>query len=591
MNKTAPNNPINIINFIIKLLSNFRISVLVMFITALVWAFDISFRKYLVKNMLDIAVKYQGSSNLVDALLMPAILYVFMSLLITTIFRIYGYFIDIKMCPLLRLQIAKKCHLKLLSHDYEYYQENFTGDLAYKFNNLTEGIIEITKLVIERFFACTVALVISIYTLALVNAEFAIITSLWAIIFIATAIYFFPRLSNLAVNYSADTAQVNAVVADSLSNFLSVKLFNNQLKERVKLFKYSIQRLRTERSLHTAYFWVWFVYGYSFNLLQIISIYFLIQGVQLGKVSVGDFALVIGLNIAIVDFLNQLTNDLTKFSDHYSKILNAISTVFVNPKIKDKKDAKNLVVKDGKITFKNVTFAYNSKDLIFNNLSLSINSKEKVGLIGFSGAGKSSFVNLILKLFDINSGKISIDDQCISDIKQDSIRDNISFVPQDLMLFHDTILRNISYGKPNANQQEIFQASKLAGIDSFINGLPNKYNTIVGEKGVKLSGGQRQRISIARAFLKNAPILILDEATSQLDSITEKEIQASLFKLMKDKTVIVIAHRLSTLMHMDRILVFDKGKIVQDGPHHELVKISGLYSKLWSAQTDSILKY
>lgn len=591
MNKIASNNPTKTINFIIGLLANFRINILVMFTVASVWAFDISFRKYLIKNMLDTAAKYQYSNNVVGALLMPGLLYIFMSLLITTIFRIYGYFIDIKMCPLLRQQISDKCYAKLLSHDHAYYQKNLTGDLVYKLNNLTESIIEIIKLSIDRFFAYAIALIISICTLVLVNVKFAVATSLWVTIFIAAAIYFFPKLSNLSDNYSANSAKVNAIAADSLLNIISIKLFNNKLYERIKLFKYCKKRLHAEKNLHIAYFWVWFIYGYSFNLLQIVSIYFLTQGFQSGEVTIGDFALVIGLNIAIVDFLNQFTNDLTKFSDHYGKIQNAIATIFVNPEIKDKNDKKNLIVKTGKITFENVTFSYNSRDLLFNDLSVVINQKEKVGLVGFSGAGKSSFVNLILKLFEVAFGKISIDDQLISDVKQDSIRDNISFVPQDLMLFHDTILENIRYGRTHATQQEIIEAAKLTGIDSFISKLPYGYKTMVGEKGLKLSGGERQRINIARAFLKNAPILILDEATNQLDSITEKEIQTSLFRLMEHKTAIVIAHRLSTLLHMDRILVFDKGKIIQDGPHHELIKIPGLYSKLWSAQTDDILKY
>lgn len=197
----------------------------------------------------------------------------------------------------------------------------------------------------------------------------------------------------------------------------------------------------------------------------------------------------------------------------------------------------------------------------------------------------------MLRFFEVNSGRISIDDQFISDVKQDSIRNKISVVPQDLLLFHDTILENIRYGKLDVTEQGVIAAAKFAGIDLFINSLLDGYNTIVGEKGIRLSGGERQRINIARAFLKNAPILILDEATNQLDSIIEKEIQTSLFKLMENKTTIVIAHRLSTLLHMDRILVFDKGKIIQDGSHYELITIPGLYRKLWNSQMDGVLKY
>ena len=196
-----------------------------------------------------------------------------------------------------------------------------------------------------------------------------------------------------------------------------------------------------------------------------------------------------------------------------------------------------------------------------------------------------------MRLFDINSGNITIDQQCLSKIKQNSLRGQISVIPQDLILFHNTILENIRYGRIDSSNLEVEQAAKLAGIGNFITGLSNGYNTIVGEKGLKLSGGERQRISIARAFLKDAPILILDEATNQLDALTEQEIQMSLFKLMQNKTTIVIAHRLSTIMHLDRILVFDKGCIVQDDSHNNLINQNGLYKNLWQAQSDNILKY
>ena len=236
-------------------------------------------------------------------------------------------------------------------------------------------------------------------------------------------------------------------------------------------------------------------------------------------------------------------------------------------------------------------FAYDKKPPIFNNLSITINSNEKVGLVGYSGAGKSTFINLILRLFEVKEGKIQIDNQCITDVTQNSLRQKIAVVPQDLILFHDTILENIRYGNSEATDQEIVQAAKLAGIHGFITSLSKGYYTTVGEKGLKLSGGERQRIIIARAFLKNAPILLFDEATNQLDSVTEKEIQISLFKLMENKTTVVIAHRLSTLLHMDRILVFDNGKIVQDGSHSELLSKGGLYQILWNSQIDNILRY
>ncbi len=575
--------------FLLDVISPFKWGVFVMFMVATFAAFDFSFRRYLLKNILDTASNYQGHQEVISFLVLPACLYIFMSLTVTTIYRIYGFVLDIKIFPLLRRKIADKCYVKLLSHDYVYFQDNYTGDLVHKLSNITEGVVELIKLLIDRFFGCCAILILSIYTLSFASPRFAIATSIWVMIFITVSIFCFRTLSSLSNNYSEYNAKVTASVADSLFNINSVKLFNNKSYERMKFFKAYKDKLLSERRLHKAYWFVWFVYGYSFDILQIISLYFLISGFSFGKITLGDFALVIGLNVAIVEFLNQLTNDLTRFSDHYGKVLNAITTIFTEAKIKDKPNAKELTVNNGSIIFDNVTFSYHSREKLFENLSLNIKPKEKVALVGFSGAGKSSFVSLLLRLFDLKSGEITIDNQSIANIKQDSIRKNIAIIPQDLVLFHGSILENIRYGKITATTEEVIEASKRAGIHDFIMSLPNGYLTIVGEKGLKLSGGEKQRVNIARAFLKNAPILILDEATNQLDSITESEIQSSLFKLIRHKTALVIAHRLSTLLHMDRILVFDKGKIIQEGTHQQLISQSGLYQEMWNSQTNSIL--
>ncbi|WP_341790753.1 ABC transporter ATP-binding protein [Rickettsia endosymbiont of Polydrusus tereticollis] len=290
--------------------------------------------------------------------------------------------------------------------------------------------------------------------------------------------------------------------------------------------------------------------------------------------------------------MNQLTGYMTQFSTHFGKVSDALSSINTKLEITNKENATTLEVNKGEIKFKQVLFCYPNKKPLFKDFSVTINPKEKIGLVGHSGSGKSTFINLILRLFEVKEGTIQIDNQFITDVTQNSLRQKIAVVPQDLMLFHDTILENIRYGGNNeTTEQAVVQAAKFSGIHKFINGLPKGYYTIVGEKGLKLSGGERQRIIIARVFLKNTPILLLDEATNQLDSVTEKEIQESLFKLMEHKTTIVIAHRLSTLLHMNRILVFDNGTIVQDGSHSELVIQKGLYQDIWNTQTDDILRY
>jgi ATP-binding cassette, subfamily B, bacterial len=255
--------------------------------------------------------------------------------------------------------------------------------------------------------------------------------------------------------------------------------------------------------------------------------------------------------------------------------------------IKDAPHAFKLNVSQGLVEFKNVTFAFGKDEQnkpVFTNLSISIKAGEKVALIGSSGAGKSTFVKLLLRLHDLKSGQILIDSQNIADVTQESLRENISLVPQDPALFHRTLMENIRYGRRDASNEEVTQASKLAHCDVFINDFPLKYETFVGERGIKLSGGERQRVAIARALLKNAPILILDEATSSLDSHSESLIQDALNTLMKGRTTLVIAHRLSTIRKMDRIIVLGKDGVVEEGSHDELMRAHGTYARLWNLQ-------
>lgn len=583
MNKSRVGSFKYILVFILNILSKFKLNVLVMFLVALVVAVDLSFRKYLVKNILDTAVKYQ-EGNVIENLLLPVSAYVCMALLITTAFRFYGYFVDIRMFTSMRQKIADMSFYRLLQQDRSYYQNNLSGSLVYKVSNLMDSVIELIRLLIDCFFSYSIALILAIYTLSLVNIKFAIATFIWVNIFILISVFSFRVLTRLADDHSKQSSQVIAGIADSILNVISVRLFSRQAHERHKFFQVCKKKTIAERKLQWAYFWLWFIYGYSFDLLQAVNLYFLIHDYQLNKIAIGDIALVLGINISIVEFLNHLTKNLTQFSAHFGKVLYALPILTTVPEIQDKKNAKELNILSRKITFNNVSFSYEGQKPLFQDFSVTINPCEKVGLIGYSGGGKSTFINLILRLFDVKKGNIQIDNQVVSEVTQSSLRQHISVIPQDPLLFHDTILANIMYGKLRSTVEEIMRAAKLAGIHDFIMTLPDQYETIVGEKGIKLSGGERQRIIIARAFLKNAPILFLDEPTSQLDSITEKTIQMSLFKLMENKTTITIAHCISTLLHMDRILVFDKGKIVQDGKHSELVCKKGLYKELWDTQ-------
>ena len=295
------------------------------------------------------------------------------------------------------------------------------------------------------------------------------------------------------------------------------------------------------------------------------------------------------INISIADFFWELTKDFSEFSKLLGRITQALKVVLDKPEFQDLPEAYELKVTRGAISFDRVLFHYKGITPLFHNKSVIIGAGQKVGLVGYSGSGKSTFVNLILRLYDVTEGSILIDGQDIRNCTQDSLRKNIAMIPQDPSLFHRTLIDNIRYGCENASDEEVVEAAKRAHAHDFIAKLPQGYNALVGERGVKLSGGQRQRIAIARAILKNAPILILDEATSALDSVVESDIQQSLWELMQGKTTIVIAHRLSTLLHMDRILVFEQGKIVEDGSHTQLLTKNGMYKTLWEAQVGGFL--
>jgi ATP-binding cassette subfamily B multidrug efflux pump len=302
-----------------------------------------------------------------------------------------------------------------------------------------------------------------------------------------------------------------------------------------------------------------------------------------GSVTTGTVVLILTILTRVGYAFTHIGNMLNGFIRLYGESEEGLNSILIDHEIVDEPHAKDLVNVHGTITFANTTFAYDQQ-IIFNNLNLDIKPGERIGLVGPSGAGKSTLVSLLLRQHDLTSGAILIDNQNIAEVTQDSLRSNIALVPQEPMLFHRTIKENIMYGKPDATHEEMVQAADRAQAREFIEALPEQYDTLVGERGVKLSGGQKQRVAIARAMLKEAPILVLDEATSALDSESEVAIQKALESLMENKTVIAVAHRLSTLRKMDRILVIDQGKIVEDGTHDSLANAGGLYAKLWEHQ-------
>jgi ATP-binding cassette subfamily B protein len=339
----------------------------------------------------------------------------------------------------------------------------------------------------------------------------------------------------------------------------------------------------------------WFQF-ISAAVLKIGTLYYSLSLWSQGKIATADFVVATSLSLLIISEARNLSKRFLELFEHIGNIANGVNTIIQPHEIIDRDNAIDHAITKGSIEFRQVHFGYSLEKTVFNNLSVTIQPGERVGLVGFSGSGKSSFVNLILRLFDPQSGQILIDGVDIKDMSQEALHSQISLIPQDPSLFHRSLLENILYGRLEASEAELIEASRKAYADDFITQIKEGYDSLVGERGVKLSGGQRQRIAIpterfaiARVILKNAPILILDEATSSLDSITEKAIQDTLDTAMNGKTVIVVAHRLSTIAHLDRILVFDQGRIIEDGTHSKLLAKGGAYHRLWQMQAGGFL--
>lgn len=393
-----------------------------------------------------------------------------------------------------------------------------------------------------------------------VNPVFFNVLILWSIAFFGISFFISKRLTFLSENQAGKESVLGGQIVDSLSNSFSVRLFAREKQEidrREPAFSDYVKSYQ-ETGRYTVI--MHSIQGGLIAIMAAFSLFFLINLYAKGLLTIGDFALILGLSIETGHMMWHTMYEVDALNKEIGRCRQSLSSLLVSIEIQDKPNAYDLKCKTGRITFDGVIFCYKDSKPLFENESVCIEAGQKVGLVGYSGGGKSTFVNLILRLYDVKGGAILIDGQDIRDAAQDSLRNNIAMIPQDPSLFHRSLMENIRYGCMNATDGEVIMAAKKAHAHEFISALPQKYDSLVGDKGVKLSGGQRQRIAIARAILKNAPILILDEATSQLDSVTESLIQESLLELMENKTTIVIAHRLSTLLHMDRILVFDKGK-------------------------------
>lgn len=478
----------------------------------------------------------------------------------------------------------------MLNQSQAYFSTHFAGEISTKISDMVDNLNHIIQLFLTLFIPAFMGVVIASFIFYQLNPFFASLLVGWALVHIGVGIAYSARCSHYSHVHSETRSRLNGRIVDSLTNYFAVKIFANKPYE----LKYVAALQAQEKSQNQRQI------IYIEKVRMILSILtFFGPGLALNGyaywcwrhhlITVGDIVLIFNTSWNIIMALWWASIELPNAFKEIGICRQALSLLQVPISLVDAPGAQNIAVKEGKIQFQKVHFQYGKSTALFTNKSVLIQPGQKIGLVGFSGSGKSTFVNLILRLFDINSGQILIDGQDIAKVTQDSLRKSIALIPQDPTLFHRTIMENIRYGRPEASDEEVIVAAQRAHAHEFIMTLSDGYHTLVGERGIKLSGGQRQRIAIARAILKDAPILILDEATSALDSVTEALIQESLADLMEGRTTIVVAHRLSTLLDMDRLLIFDQGKIVEDGNHAALVQKEGLYKTLWNAQVGGFL--
>lgn len=557
----------------------------------LAWVIDMVIMPYVFKIFTDIIINYEGDrADIWEVIFFPVALGAGLWILTDAMFRIYDA-VSARTFPAFEAAIRTAMFRYVQNHSHQFFADHFAGSVANKINDMPDGATRIMQLILTLFIPSFLAFVVGMLIFASMHPMFAVIMVVWVCLHIGVCLLLAKRCNELSYIHSENKSTLSGIIVDCFTNVLTMKLFAKRRFEYDTMQHYQAIEQESHKDALKFIAKIRLIQGVlCFLICGIILFGFEIYSWIHGHITASEFVYIFytSWNITIMAWICGI--ELPNFFKEVGICRQAMTIVNVPHTIIDADGAGELRITKGEVVFEEVTFHYNRNQNVFENKSVTIHSGQKVGLVGFSGSGKTTFVNLILRFFDVESGVIRIDGQDISQVTQESLRSRISMIPQDPSLFHRSLQDNIRYGKQDATDEEVLEAARKAHCHEFIKDLPQGYGTMVGERGIKLSGGQRQRIAIARAMLKNAPILILDEATSALDSITEKKIQDGLNHLMQGKTTIVIAHRLSTLSYMDRILVFKEGHIIEDGSHSELIAAKeGHYAKLWEMQAEGFL--
>jgi ATP-binding cassette subfamily B protein len=582
MNKKTAANSLKL--YLWDICKIYKIYFIALFVISIIASlFEISVN-YKIKEIIDTITLDKGVN--LSPLLIIFVLYKFLHHGMFFIVRL----LDIKYKPEFRTRITSDIYKKTIKHSLHWFDSRMSGEIADKINSFTVSLSHLVTNIFHSFVTLW-AIIIGVIFLMKVSFLSALVQMAFLLIYTPILYFLLRRQLYLQGRFTGAEQETAGVINDSVSNMFSIKIIGNVWSEfKLKLTPSFLNRQKWDKKTRMFdAFWVDNIDTLLVVIMAASQMYLLAYLYQTNQITAGGFAFVAMIMLKTHSDIDDLLEKIL-FGINPQIATIRTSYQFVNEKydIVDSKNAMNLRKSKGQIEFKKVYFSYTEKQQnILNSFDLKIKAGEKIGLVGHSGAGKTTVIKCLLRYFDIHKGEILIDGNKISDITQESLRNNISIIPQDITMFHRSILENLQIAKHDASKEEIIESCKKAKIHKDIENMQYGYDSIVGERGVKVSGGQRQRIAIARAILKDSPILILDEATSSLDSQTEKQIQESLNIFIEDKskTVIAIAHRLSTLKHMDRIIVLDKGKIAEEGTHDQLLKNkNSLYKKLWELQ-------
>jgi ATP-binding cassette, subfamily B, bacterial len=565
------------LRFVLKVLHLFRGYLAALVLILVVYSSTVFLKTQLIKDIVDVTVRVSSASESLWVLVgyFSGVLCIELGT-----FRLQEW-CALKYEPVLQNHVIQSVFKHVLQREHGFFQSQLSGNLVQKINDLAACIPALVAIVLYDYLVNFLLVCVAFFSLWKVGCGLSWTIFFWALLTIAIALRIAPRSLQLANNAAETAASVSGKLVDTFDNLLTVRLFAGGNYVLKQLKGVQGRHLRASQQYRWWMLKFYMFQGVWFQLYQVVCLLLLMHLYSQHRFSAGVFAMVLSTNLIITDRLWKMFERMQELNTLWGKIGQALQILLAPPRIRDKANATSLVVHSGTIFFQRVTFGYDNASMVFCSQTVHIAARQKIGLVGYSGGGKTTFMNLIARLYDIDDGSILIDGQDIRNVTKASLHKAIAIVSQESILFHDTILANIRYGNPDANDSELMEAAKKACAHDFIVQLPHQYDTVVGPRGLNLSGGQRQRIAIARALLKASPIVLLDEVTAHLDAATAQALHTSLLAYLHEKTVLTISHKLTTLKQVDRILVFDNGKIVEDGTHEQLLEQNGHYTRLW----------